>query len=119
MAKVVCTFFRCKRLHELADKLRSALKTKRGASSFHKVAEAGFVGGQNAAFVYRWAEGRYDLSPALAAELVNRKVDCIVAAGGPPTVVAAKAATTRIPIVFIANNPVELAIVASLDLAAI
>jgi ABC-type uncharacterized transport system substrate-binding protein len=77
--------------------------------------EAQFVEGQNVAITFRWAEGRYDLLPALVAELVNRKVDCILAAGGPPTVVAAKAATTSIPVVFIANNPVELGIVASLD----
>jgi len=77
--------------------------------------EAQFVEGQNVAITFRWAEGRYDLLPALVAELVKRKVDCILAAGGPPTVVAAKAATTSIPIVFIANNPVELGIVASLD----
>jgi len=95
---------------------RSETESASVRASFHKgLAEAGFVEGQNVAFVYRWAEGRYDLLPALAAELVNRKVDCILAAGGPPTVVAAKAATTSIPIVFIANNPVDLGIVASLD----
>ena len=69
---------------------------------------------QNVAIVYRWAEGRYDLLPALAAELVDRKVDVIFSAGGPPSAVAAKAATTSVPIVFIANSPVELGLVASL-----
>ena len=95
---------------------RSETESASVRASFHKgLAEADFVEGQNVAVLYRWAEGRYDLLPALAVELVNRKVDCILAAGGPPTVVAAKAATTSIPIVFIANNPVELGIVASLD----
>ena len=95
---------------------RSETESASVRASFHKgLAEAGFVQGQNVTFVYRWAEGRYDLLPALAADLVNRKVDCIFAAGGPPTVAAAKVATTSIPIVFIANNPVELGFVASLD----
>jgi putative ABC transport system substrate-binding protein len=47
--------------------------------------EALFVEGQNVAITFRWAKGRYDLLPALVAELVNGKVDCILAAGGPPT----------------------------------
>jgi ABC-type uncharacterized transport system substrate-binding protein len=95
---------------------RSETESAAVRASFHTgLAEAGFVDGQNVTIVYAWADGRYDLLPALAAELVDRKVDCIFAAGGPPTVAAAKAATTSIPIVFIANNPVELGIVASLD----
>lgn len=74
-------------------------------------AEAGFVENQNVEVIYRWAEGRYDLLPKLASELVDRKVDVIFAAGGPPSASAAKAATSVISVVFIASSPVELGLV--------
>jgi putative ABC transport system substrate-binding protein len=78
--------------------------------------ETGFVEGQNLAIAFRWAEGRYDRLPALAAELVGLRVKVLFAAGGPPSAVAAKAATTTIPIVFSAvNQPVELGLIASLN----
>jgi putative ABC transport system substrate-binding protein len=76
--------------------------------------EAGFVVGQNVAIEYRWAEGRYDRLPALAAELVARNVDVIATSGGPPAAHAAKGATSAIPIVFSASDPVERGLVASL-----
>jgi len=76
--------------------------------------EAGFVEGQNMAVEYRWAEGRYDRLPAMAADLVRLRVD-LIAAFGPPPAKAAKNATSSIPIVFeVGNDAVEAGLVDSL-----
>jgi putative ABC transport system substrate-binding protein len=77
--------------------------------------EMGFVEGQNVTWEYRWAEFHYDRFPALAADLVSRKVDLIVTAGGTPAALAAKRATSTIPIVFTdVADPVGFGLVDSL-----
>jgi putative tryptophan/tyrosine transport system substrate-binding protein len=78
------------------------------------LAEGGYVEGQNLAIEFRWARGRYDLLPAMAAELVSRGVAVLTTAGGEPSALAAKHATSAIPIVFgVGGDPVRLGLVES------
>src|SRR5436190_10712905 len=98
------------------------LSSRAAAESSHLVAafrqglkQGGYIEGETISVEYRWADNQYDRLPAMAAELVHHPVSVIVAAGGPPSALAAKAATAAIPIVFTSvGNPVEIGLVASL-----
>jgi putative ABC transport system substrate-binding protein len=92
--------------HTIADQLRAF---RQGLK------DVGYVEGENVAIEHRWAEDQFDRLPALAAELVRRRVAVIATNGGPPAAFAAKAATTTVPIVFVVSqDPVKLGLVASL-----
>ena len=91
--------------------------TERELAAFYRgLSEAGYVKGQNLRIEYRVAEGYYDRLPALANDLVNRHVDLIAAMSGTPTILAAKAATSTIPIVFFGGGDlVAMGMIASLS----
>jgi putative ABC transport system substrate-binding protein len=82
---------------------------------FHRgLKESGFVEGENVAIIYRWGEGQTERLPELAADLVHRKVAVIASTGGIPATLAARDATTSIPIVFtIPDDPVKIGLVSS------
>jgi putative ABC transport system substrate-binding protein len=77
--------------------------------------ETGFFDGQNVSIEYRWARGDYALLPAFGAQLVQRRVSVLVATGGEASAVAAKQATSSIPIVFVMGDPVRAGLVTSLN----
>jgi putative ABC transport system substrate-binding protein len=86
------------------------------AAFLEGLSAAGFVDGKNATIDYRWADGHLERVPALALDLVRRRVDVLFTSGGDVPILVAKGATTTIPIVFItASDPVDMGFVASLN----
>jgi putative ABC transport system substrate-binding protein len=96
---------------------RSPGESEHLVAAFHRgLNEAGYFEGQNVLIAFRWADGKYDRLAALAANLVGLRVAVIVAAGGTVSAVAAKAATSTVPIVFTAlTDPIRAGLVASLN----
>ena len=95
---------------------RSAEDSQSVLTGFRKgLSEGGIVEGKDAVIDFRWARGDFGKLPALAAELVGDRVTVIMAAGAAPPALAAKAATSTIPIVFVSGDPIKEGLVASLN----
>jgi ABC-type uncharacterized transport system substrate-binding protein len=95
---------------------RSPAESTELVAAFRKgLRQIGFTEGQNAIIAFRWAEGHYERLSAMASELVGLRAAVLVAVGGSPSALAAKQATSTIPVVFLASEPVHLGLVASLN----
>jgi ABC-type uncharacterized transport system substrate-binding protein len=96
---------------------RSSAESGYLVAAFRKgLSEDGYIEGRNVAIEFRWANGRYDQLPALAADLIKQRIAVLAALGGEPSALAAKAATSAIPIVFtIGGDPMKIGLVASMN----
>src|SRR6516225_4208058 len=106
-----------RKLQALGHTVRSPEDSAHLVVAFRRgLAEGGFIEGQNVTVEFRWARGQYDLLPEMAADLVARRVSVLTTAGGDPAALAAKRATSTIPIVFgLGGDPVSAGLVESVN----